>query len=1192
MAQDHSTQHIGTIATTARDNGMPGKTAHGGCNACDRRGLTFLPVRYAVGDLRDVRAYTLPSDKVAAFTTLTLDKGIDKDGNEVARPPVSGYLLRKLRKGYLYVYDAHPLTPGWQCFAVSEYGELKGFPMDNPTPLADITPMSDCPHGTGHPARASLVLLPDAKTSRPVHLMFLEIPLGPTRLTQIAQDKVWRDAHMQSFKVGNEAGSPHHFAQAAIPHHVPEYDDDNAFLYRTLEHQLWPGRHSDMHASLAAKRSQLDAFAQLSAHMDEIHRTGQVKAAPFMFAMKDEVGIIEQLNALRVLPLERFQAALAQEDDRQDRHSKPVLNQRNYRWYVAVKQLHELMEQMPVRGVEIDKDFKPPYFTRTYQEAMEHAAEGASSPTVSARYIEQHPDLLNEAKHRVHSTYQAAFDKQRAEEIDTRDKAQHQLGKYYRKPQWQVLHTQVKAHTDDIETLTPAYDADYALWVYHHLNASVSRYAPDSLYHGGYITKLLSDTLQYGIQGEASRWLWQQLSQFKDTGQVLLKGYTFNHPEMLGDMHSELVLEKGSTYLDDVLKFGKDAGKLGGMFGKLIEKYKKKGAYEALVFGQGAFAVFKDALTKLHEINIHTQISLLSSHLRAGDYTSIDIVGTAASRNIRNLHAYQGIAQSIHNALEGHGGAPLHLKSYQLTLGELAYATEYMNQRVGGIADNAHMQGAYKFNEVNGVGGNFANVKHASTLPVTFTVVVGNDEAQALDKAYKARQPVVLDDTLATWHREHQEMFAKKLGSNFKGIQSHGLLIGAFVGFLVSAKKVMQTPKDFEAWKAGVSGLISLAQGAVDLKIAYQSRVTQGMIERSRMLLQLTESDALVLARGSGSLVAGRIAGTQTLSVASKGLGVAGTLIGVYDLYVGLSQARQLQKEGALSHDVNMQLAKTGMMFLSTIAFGLIFYLGIAGIAAGIALLVLSTWFVEQQLIPKSVQMWLRRSKYGAEGEKVIGQPFRSLGEEQNALRSVLRGITVSINVGDQHTNYATDGSAMCVNPLWKAGHEACRQEVSVEREVTLKVSVPKDMKGMMSVVMGNDAGIRINNSNTMVQLPRESQDRFIAFCENNNRQSFNQSDASILSIDKKNELIKKGFEVVGDKINVKDEFRTHRVMNVHNVSIDKKALLSIEENIASIEIKRTVDLKDVSGQVSLSIDIKVFLEDQELNDVFRINLH
>lgn len=43
------------------------KSGVDGCDRCNKKGLVFLPVRYAVGTVEDLENYSLPSNKVNSY---------------------------------------------------------------------------------------------------------------------------------------------------------------------------------------------------------------------------------------------------------------------------------------------------------------------------------------------------------------------------------------------------------------------------------------------------------------------------------------------------------------------------------------------------------------------------------------------------------------------------------------------------------------------------------------------------------------------------------------------------------------------------------------------------------------------------------------------------------------------------------------------------------------------------------------------------------------------------------------------------------------------------------------------------------------------------------------------------------------------------------------------------------------------
>ena len=104
-----------------------------GCKACMRlSGIPIFPVRYSACSIDGNGPIPkLPDDIISAFTSITLDQYIDNEGTIKKGSPFNRYILRKLRKGYMYIYDE--IYGGqWQCFGIYPSGELIAFAPEAP----------------------------------------------------------------------------------------------------------------------------------------------------------------------------------------------------------------------------------------------------------------------------------------------------------------------------------------------------------------------------------------------------------------------------------------------------------------------------------------------------------------------------------------------------------------------------------------------------------------------------------------------------------------------------------------------------------------------------------------------------------------------------------------------------------------------------------------------------------------------------------------------------------------------------------------------------------------------------------------------------------------------------------------------------------------------------------------------------
>ena len=185
------TNSLQEIVCFSNESCTGNKKAISGCDNCNKIGnVAVLPVRYSIAHKKSIRGLNTIDEKLKEI----IDVNVPCKEN-------SAYIVRKLRKGFLYVYDDFGAQASWLCYKVSERGELEEFPVRKKVSILDIKNLS-CTQN-GHSSRSSLVSLKNALASRRVYFLFMEVPIRYKRLKEIAADKLWRDRNMQYFDMGN-----------------------------------------------------------------------------------------------------------------------------------------------------------------------------------------------------------------------------------------------------------------------------------------------------------------------------------------------------------------------------------------------------------------------------------------------------------------------------------------------------------------------------------------------------------------------------------------------------------------------------------------------------------------------------------------------------------------------------------------------------------------------------------------------------------------------------------------------------------------------------------------------------------------------------------------------------------------------------------------------------------------------------
>uniref|UniRef100_UPI001CB6FE62 T6SS effector BTH_I2691 family protein n=1 Tax=Salinicola aestuarinus TaxID=1949082 RepID=UPI001CB6FE62 len=510
-----SATHPANANAAARESSCPG-TSSGDCRYCQRpKGIPILPVRYSVCRIEDnpnLRA--LPDDRVSAFTQIGLDKQT-VDGVEQTKAPVNQYILRRLRQGYLYVYDEG--NGDWYGFAVASTGELQQFPVAEPPdePPGDFA----CVH-EGHSDKASFFTLTNAESVTRVFIAYTEHAWPRAHLREKGNDAAWREQHMQCLDASAWVASQqarHAFPKEAIEQYLPELGESEA-VYQASCHYSGVG---------SSRVAQCDGAPQLVRCM--VERTGSLpESVPLMFAVNDEAGIIEELNAYRHEPAQRMQDFLEQGD-----------NARKVLWLSARERLKNGFEASNAERRQQIEESTAPRIERENDEArritearhrnFQRAIDNAESEAERAR--------LREERDQYDALYADGYSQLKGGEWERQnqlarlerhsDKLEDEFEGLYR-DEADGFESDYVDLRDLCSEQTKRFDADYARWVDQHLERCVSRYSDSDLHHGIGASSIIADTLQGGILGEDSLALWRRLVELDDKNALLIRAFAAN----------------------------------------------------------------------------------------------------------------------------------------------------------------------------------------------------------------------------------------------------------------------------------------------------------------------------------------------------------------------------------------------------------------------------------------------------------------------------------------------------------------------------------------------------------------------------------------------------------------------------------------------------------------------------------------
>ena len=1226
-----SKNKIDNIINISAKQSVAEKSSVDGCDKCDKKGLVFLPVRYAVGEIKDLKKYSLPESRVKEFTDIYLNESVNKNGQKKERPAKNCYILRKLRKGYLYIYDNHPKLPLWVCYGVNDNGELISFPAASPKPLDDLKPMDNCTKGDGHPARASLVSLRDPSVNRTIHIMFLEVALDITRLEWIASNPEWRDKNMQALEVSSPQNSPYYFSRSEIPKFVPEYDDSRD-PYTLLKYQMWQGRYANKVTGDIARRLRMDTCDVLWEQMDAIRCTnGGVDG--FMLAIKDEVGIVEQLDAQRVYPTAVLQRDMLPGDTKDPlQPSNKTLNERNYKWYLAVQQFQEIMQSMKIRDEEIDENYIAPGQKQTYKQVLEELEERKKEiPDVINRYTRMYHNyesLSEEDKQKVvknkeedyynylarkKRSYEREWAVCRRTEISKRDSAVKEVGDYYNGNDWNCIDSVVGEYVERIKKDTPIFDDDYSLWVISHLNSAIMRYDESSFMHCGHVASIISDALQHGVLSPASYWMWNTLQNFNDEGKILLRGFTFNMPSVFSEISESLAPAQGKDKLEEIKSIIKGSKKCYGKFKKAYDKAKSDSLKKAF-WDKGDIQIYFESFKKLTQVNINvTAISWLSD--AAHNLAQEDAFANRYSVNFnseKRLYALNEAARSVSDVLSEKEPSTIRVAKYTITLGELSKLGDAVNVALVGVPDDVARPIAQHYSHLNSVGANFANVDISNNINVDVFVVGDSVTINNLDASYAKRLSAT--NSVIDFHDKHQQAFVELFKNPKKSFDTITGKVAVITACINATKSVMKNSTDMDAWCKCITSWLGVFQLVVDVtswrytRLARMEFVKAGA-DVGKKLFSDTKIRDFLKQKGEGlseeavKRVGRYVVNTEVCILASKGLTHLMTLASFYDAWKGYLQVADMKRKGALRRDIVALSAKVIIDLVSSIVIGLCVTSFFIGAFLGLLIFGITSLFIKKRLVPECIQGWIRRSKFGKERETVLGRPFKDMNEEQESLRLLLKGVVVSATVDNGKLERAR-ATAVCELDSAKAFEYNKCKVTGVNKDISLDISIPYGMAGMVEIIFSIDEkSLKLENDYTVLFLKDGTENNAAAFWQEKNegeRKSNEEKDPSELANgeeSKKIYLLNKSGKVIGDNFIFEGSNGVDTIWNIATLGIDNTVAFKKTEDRLNLSIFRHLfideNVRKSTGkaEAELGINVTINANGQVFSEIFRSKL-
>jgi len=864
---------------------------------------------------------------------------------------------------------------------------------------------------------------------------------------------------MQCFDVAGwvRAGEAKYaFSQAQIEELVPEYlsqeesDDAEApscsaaAADSQLQSHCLPGRLGRTGREL---QDLLGAMDERVANNQEL--TGK-KGQGVMLGIKDEIGILEELNDYRQRPRQALQAYQAKDN-----------NEREGKWLVAVNRLKAALETAAQARIrELDEEMADELdqvralleeqtrkFEAHYEEEFATADSGKAREAVEQKYnfekstrwagtpdgLVGFDELLGCAARTDELTNYKILLRQRNRKIASVDKdlerVQAALPDYYDEDKAAEIEKKLQPFQKKIEDIVPPMDADYAQWLVYGLAEALGRYDCLNSRYGLRVTEIVGDALAGGVMSPNSEWAWNQLmAQLETPDSPILRAYFHNHRDTI------------DRFVEDVKALGDDKS----FFGQLtlkdwIGQLKDLRAVAINGWGISDFNAMRHSLSQLGATVVGACGALIGQS--SADQTAR---GESISPDFRPMVRYARLLQ-IDNLVttpeEGGSSGARYVVEMEMTMGGYQRSVSYQANRAGKPLQNSQREYQYLETREDGarVGGNLPDleVSDEARVRVLWQVTetdlerfAGYVEGVDHDAIAAGGKPVtipLLDQQAMMFELGKQKRRLEGLDGSTRFIEA----ICVLVSFFEAGSKLKDKPDSLETWWKMLGPTLGVLQ--VTFETAGDRSMRRG------------------LAAGGQMAYTQAARGTQYLRI-GNGLRVAGAVIGIIDGFIALAEAESMARMGELRSRVRTQAFLGGLGIggglLALAASSLVLIPFIIGV------MMLIGAYLLVKLVPNNIATWLRRSLYGKEQESFRFQPFQSMREEQESLKMVFSGIEFdmdAVRFGETfggalvRTSFIEPGAAP--RPLSEAENKIL-QNVNL----TVTISFPKGLKGELKV--------------------------------------------------------------------------------------------------------------------------------------------
>ena len=1033
--------------------------AIGGCNHCNRSGLAFLPVRYAVARHPSVKDIMLPEDRVKAFTNIFLNELIDDAGKVTRKDAKAWYILRRLRSGYLYVYDEHPKNSHWLCYAIGENGELTQFPAGQSV----LPEKVECNQSINY-ALAGLVALQDSKTDRTINLIFVEAPFGYERLLWMAHHPEWRAKHMQRIQLSQISSSPFCFSEKEIQKYVAEYSSISPVSI--LKDDLEPGKFSNENEYLSyvsqgrdTYTSLLEAFSKASGRSE----TGSAIIVP------DAVGIIKQLDIYRLSALNDFAKDLKPGDQgaekekplsslyTQDelnhvsrfpsykvRQSHYEFNERNYKWYLAVNKLKELMAasfDIKNQGYGkllppgIPEDFISPSASyhdvdtnidvfkgkmyreaRDYYNGMDERIKRRIDQHIkdenitSERAIKAERDrceTISEFERTAIKTaimrYELDWEIEKSKSKNNIKNSEKEiLNDYISWEAWTTIKKMFDDKYNESKYISICFDSDYVIWINKTLHDDLDKYDKNDPVHCGTVVEIIANVLKNGALSGASKHLWQRI--LLEDRNLVDRGLSLNNTVVYDDIKiaienyakkndkKSFITPTGELNKELIAKIEKNAVKIRDF----ISKAKGMEIAEILKVKTAPLVATFNSLRSLQNTATNVASSLLVDELKNEVGKGLIKQNTLAIgfRYNNRLVEIHNFGNTINKAFYGSGFKNYVAIEVEMTPAEASRHIASLNKYLDKDTADVRHKSVKLYDNGEKVGGNYQVDENDNNHKVTMYVFTREDHVENVRNIVSKRGVDALSKDIKGLYESQQKVISKV------NIPSAIVIKLGCLYSLVSAFNDYSKKRDSSSLCKLISSFIAAIQNASEVASWTLTKVAE------RALRQSVGADTKLISDKIITSTSKTIMSSEAAMILSKGMGHLVSLMAVYDAIKGTLEAIDIYNAGGLSEDYRNKAISTGISFISSVIVGLFISNIFVGAIVAIASIAILFFFDVNRLVPQCIQNWLRRSKFGIERDTAPGRAFYSMEEEQDALSMLLKGVVFTVSIEKENDIY------------------------------------------------------------------------------------------------------------------------------------------------------------------------------------------